>query len=166
VKAMITERRIAVIISSAEEVFIYWLISAKVDPAAVILMMEIATAAPSNSKTIDTVVEVGRAKVLKKSSRMISVIMTARNMIMISLKKNWSGWNIPFLATSIIPLEKVAPNTMPTAAIIMIITKGATLEPMAEFRKLTASLLTPTTRSDTANTMRIMTISRKNVSIN
>jgi hypothetical protein len=156
----------AVIISSAEEVLIYWLRSATFEPDAEILIMETATAAPSSSKTMDTVVEVGSAKVLKKSSRMISVIMTARNMIMISPKKNWSGWNIPFLATSIIPLEKVAPKTMPTVAISMIMIKGAALEPMAELRKFTASLLTPTTRSETANTIRMITISRKKVSIN
>ena len=34
-----------------------------------------------NSKTIETVVEVGRPKVLKRSRRIISVSITARNMV-------------------------------------------------------------------------------------
>jgi hypothetical protein len=72
------------------------------------------------------------------------VTITARNMNMISEKKNIWGWKIPFLATSIIPLEKVAPNKTPTAATIIIILKGAAFDPIAEFKKFTASLLTPT----------------------
>jgi hypothetical protein len=79
-------------------------------------------------------------------------------MIMISLKKNISGWNMPFLATSIIPLENVVPIRIPSAAMIMITLKGAAFEPIDELIKLTASLLTPTTRSDIAKTMRMATI--------
>ena len=45
-----------------------------------------ATEAPSNSKTIDTVVEVGRPMVLKKSNNSMSVIITAMKMNIISLK--------------------------------------------------------------------------------
>jgi len=55
-----------------------------------------------------------------------------------------------FLATSIIPVENVAPTTIPSAAINIITFNGATFEPMAEFRKLTASLLTPTIKSEIA----------------
>jgi hypothetical protein len=84
--------------------------------------------------------------------------MTARNMIMISLKKNWSGWKIPFLATSIIPLENVAPNSIPKAAINMINLKDAAFEPIDEFKKFTASLLTPTTKSETARIIKMTTI--------
>jgi hypothetical protein len=52
--------------------------------------METAMAAPNSSKTMDTVVEVGRPKVLKRSSSRISVIMTARNMVISSsITKNW-----------------------------------------------------------------------------
>ena len=68
--------------------------------------------------------------------------------------KNW-GLKIPFRATSIIPLEKVTPASMPRLAMIMITRREATREPIEEFRKLTASLLTPTTRSEMASPMRI-----------
>jgi len=47
--------------------------------------------APNNSKTIETVVEVGIPRVLKVSGIITSVIITARNMIVISEKKNISG---------------------------------------------------------------------------
>jgi hypothetical protein len=40
----------------------------------------------------------------------------------------------------------------------MMILKGATFEPRAELRKFTASLLTPTTRSDMAKTKRTATM--------
>ena len=71
-------------------------------------------------------------------------------MIMISEKKNISGLKIPFLATSIIPLEKTDPTATPKlASIIMFLTEIA-LDPNAEFKKFTASLLTPTTKSPIA----------------
>ena len=71
-------------------------------------------------------------------------------MIMISEKKNISGLKIPFLATSIIPLEKTAPTATPKLArIIMFLTEIA-FDPRAEFKKFTASLLTPTTKSPIA----------------
>ncbi len=44
------------------------------------------TAAPNNSKTMETVVEVGSPIVLKKSNNSISVIITAIKMKMISSK--------------------------------------------------------------------------------
>ena len=52
------------------------------------------------------------------------------------------------------PLEKVTPARMPRLATIMIVRRGATREPTEEFRKLTASLLTPTMRSMIANRKR------------
>ena len=45
-----------------------------------ILIKAIATAAPNNSKTIETVVDVGIANVLKTSKSSISVIITAIKM--------------------------------------------------------------------------------------
>lgn len=54
---------------------------------------------------------------------------------------------MPFLATSIMPLENVAPNKIPKLATIRMVRKEATLDPIAELRKLTASLLTPTIKS-------------------
>ena len=55
------------------------------------------------------------------------------------------------------PLENVAPTSIPIEAMTIITLNGATFEPMAELRKFTASLLTPTTRSDAANKNRITT---------
>ena len=54
---------------------------------------------------------------------------------MISEKINISGLKIPFLATSIIPLEDIAPKATPKLAIIINVLKETTLEPIAEFRK-------------------------------
>jgi len=68
-------------------------------------------------------------------------------MIIISLKKKASGLNIPFLAISIIPLEEIAPIATPRLARIIMFLKEITLDPIAEFKKLTASLLTPTIKS-------------------
>jgi hypothetical protein len=45
------------------------------------------------------------------------------------------------------PLEKIAPIATPTLATIIMVLKEIAFEPMAEFKKLTASLLIPTTRS-------------------
>ena len=111
------------------------------------------TAAPNNSKTIDTVVEVGRPHELNKSNIRISVIITDKKIIIISLKKKASGLKIPFLAISIIPLEDKAPTATPRLASIIIFLNEITLDPIAEFRKFTASLLTPTIKSLTARKM-------------
>ena len=92
----------------------------------------------------NTVVEVGRPKELNMSSSRTSVTMTAKKMTMISLKVNICGLKTPLRAISIMPLEKVAPMRTPRLATIMIVLKEAMREPMAEFRKFTASLLTPT----------------------
>ena len=115
--------------------------------------MDITTAAPNNSKTIDTVVEVGRPHELNKSNIRISVIITDKKIIIISLKKKASGLKIPFLAISIIPLEDKAPIATPRLASIIIFLNEITLDPIAEFRKFTASLLTPTIKSLTARKM-------------
>ncbi len=108
------------------------------------------TAAPSNSNTIDTVVDVGIPSVLKKSNSRISVIITAIKIKMISSKLKAEGLKIPFLATSIIPLENSAPRAIPKLAKIMMFRNEMALEPIAELRKFTASLLTPTIRSPMA----------------
>ena len=117
-------------------------------------------AAPSSSNTRETVVEVGSPKVLKTSSRITSVSITARKRSIMSENLNIPGWKIPFRATSIIPLEVSTPTRMPIAATLIIVRREAALEPMAEFRKFTASLETPTTRSETASTARIKTIAK------
>ena len=88
----------------------------------------------------------------------MSVIMTERKMIIILSKVKNAGLNIPFLATSIMPLEKSDPANTPSEAITKIVRNEATLDPIAEFRKLTASLLTPTTRSTMANENRMKMI--------
>ena len=98
--------------------------------------------------------------VLKKSSSRISVIITAIKMMMISANMNSLGLKIPFLATSIIPLEDIAPKAIPILATIIIVLNEIALEPSAEFRKLTASLLTPTTKSVIARIASAMTIKR------
>ena len=115
--------------------------------------MDITTAAPNNSKTIDTVVEVGRPHEMNKSNIRISVIITDKKINIISLKKKASGLKIPFLAISIIPLEDNAPTATPRLASIIIFLNDITLDPIAEFRKFTASLLTPTIKSLTARKM-------------
>ena len=62
-----------------------------------------------------------------------------------------------FRATSIIPLENMTPVIMPRLATVKMTKRGATCDPMAEFRKFTASLVTPTIRSKTANTIKMTT---------
>ena len=90
----------------------------------------------------------------------MSVIITAMNMIMISLNINSPGFIIPFLATSIMPLELRAPIPTPRLATIIIVLKDTALDPMAEFKKLTASLLTPTIKSAMAKKANAININR------
>ena len=52
----------------------------------IVLMMASAKVPPSNSNTIETVVEVGRPMVLKTSSSTTSVSMTASDIHMISFR--------------------------------------------------------------------------------
>ena len=61
---------------------------------------------------------------------------------------------------SIIPLDKAAPTKTPTAAIRIITLNDAAFEPIAAFKKLTASLLTPTDKSTIAKTNRKTTKNR------
>jgi hypothetical protein len=110
--------------------------------------------APSKSNTIDTVVEVGNPMVLYRSSKIISEIITAKNIIRTSEKLNWAGKNKPLRAISIKPLEKVAPITMPMLATINMVRKEAIFEPTAELRKFTASLDTPIISREKASTNR------------
>ena len=91
VKATTTDSRIPDIIARAFPELIKSPISFVPSGNPISLMIEIPTAAPSNSNTIETVVEVERPNVLNISSRITSVIITARNMIMISEKKNIWG---------------------------------------------------------------------------
>ena len=82
------------------------------------------------------------------------MIITARKITINSSIVKREGVKMPFLATSIIPLEKTAPRKMPALDMIGTVRIEATFEPMAEFRKFTASLLTPTIRSTTARAKR------------
>jgi len=102
-------------------------------------------------------VDVGRARELKTSRSNTLASITATNIIVISGKVNSSGWKIPFLATSIIPVENKVPNINPILATNIITQRGATLEPIAELRKFTASLLTPTINPMTAKTSKTIT---------
>ena len=55
-----------------------------------ILISDTATAAPKSSNTMDTVVDVGKPCALKRSSRRMSVSMTAIKIVMSSgMVKNW-----------------------------------------------------------------------------
>ena len=82
----------------------------------------------------------------------MSDIITAKKIIITSLKLNMLGTKIPLLAISIIPLENIAPTSTPRLATIMVVLNETAFEPTAEFKKFTASLLTPTTKSITAKT--------------
>jgi len=66
---------------------------------------------------------------------------------------------------SIIPLLIAAPIKTPVDAIIRTFLKDAALDPIAEFRKLTASLLTPTDKSKIANMNKKIITQRKSISI-
>ena len=125
-----------------------------------ILIKDTTMAAPRRLNTIETVVDVGSPRVLKKSRSKISVIITAMKIIMISSKVNIAGTKIPLRATSIIPLEYTAPIKIPRLATIMIVLSEIAFEPMAEFKKLIASLLTPTTISATARIVRATSINK------
>ena len=58
------------------------------------------------------------------------------------------------------PPENVAPTNIPSPAIRRITLKEATFDPMAEFKKFTASLLTPTIKSETAKIKSTITITK------
>ena len=67
---------------------------------------------------------------------------------------------MPWRATSIIPALITAPINTPADAIISTVRNFATFAPMADCRKFTASLLTPTNKSNTASTSRNATITK------
>jgi hypothetical protein len=73
---------------------------------------------------------------------------------------NISGRKTPLRAISIIPLEKSVPSSTPNDATDKITHNGAALEPILEFRKLTASFATPTVKSRTARSSNTRTIMR------
>ena len=82
-----TDKSIPLIMVIALSELIYLPISASVSVSdSSILKIDITTEAPKSVKTIETVVEVGNPRVLKKSSSKISVMITAIKMIMISSK--------------------------------------------------------------------------------
>ena len=60
-------------VKKPEKKTVSFLLFSKISAAFEILTTETATAAPNNSNTIDTVVEVGNPKVLNKSSK-ISIV--------------------------------------------------------------------------------------------
>ncbi len=154
---MATERNIPDIIVKAFSVLMKSGIVNKLFPECIILIADAAIEAPSNSKTIETVVDVGNPSVLKRSSRITSVMTTERKMIITSEKTNMLGLKIPFRATSIMPIENVAPIRIPMLATVKISHFEAAFDPIAEFRKLTASLLTPTTKSEMARANKTIT---------
>ena len=114
---------------------------------------------------METVVEVGRPKTLNTLMRITSVIMTAQKIYITSRKVKSSGWNMPERAISIIPEEKVAPKSTPSDATIKITLSGAIRLPTAEFKKLTASLDTPTNRSIHASKSKKPTSTMKIISV-
>ena len=65
---------------------------------------------------------------------------------------------MPWRAMSIMPLLSTQPMSTPTEAISTSVRKVAARDPMAEFRKFTASLLTPTQRSKAARRNRKSTM--------
>ena len=110
-----------------------------------------AIALPNSSNTIETVVDVGSPRELNASSKTMSAIITAKKIIITSAKLNICGWKMPDRAISIMPEEKVAPSSTPNVATHIVVLKLAMRDPMAEFKKLTASLLTPTNKSKQAS---------------
>ena len=101
---------------------------------------------------------------LNASNKNISVSITARKMIRTSSSEKYSGLKIPSLAISIIPAEDNAPKKIPAEATHIIVLNEATLEPIAEFRKFTASFPTPTIRSAIAKQARTTILTIKNIS--
>ena len=63
------------------------------------------------------------------------------------------------------PLLIAAPTNTPMAATMMIRLNVDALDPTAEDRKLTASLLTPTAKSNIASKNRNITMPKNNISI-
>lgn len=150
-KEIITERNIPEIIKKALSVLIYSSTAFKSPCAPIVFIDAIANEAPKIENIIETVVEVGKPNVLNISKSRTSANITATNIAITSGYVNMCGLNKPFLATSIIPPESSTPISIPTLAKISIIWRGATFEPIAEFRKLTASFATPNIKSEIAS---------------
>ena len=72
---------------------------------------------------------------------------------------------MPWRAMSIIPLLIAAPINTPIEATITILLKEAALKPIAELRKFTASLLTPTDKSNMARRNKKTTTHKNTYSI-
>ena len=83
--AIATDRNIEIIIVNAFSVFRSSMMLVSIVPE-LILNIDIMNAAPNSSNTIETVVEVGRPRVLKRSSKNTSLITTAKKMHITSLK--------------------------------------------------------------------------------
>jgi hypothetical protein len=124
-----------------------------------------------SGKKLEDIIELARAILfpgyygkssvnLKTIKYQIGVTITAKNTIITSWKEKWDGNIIPCLVTSIIPDDMVAPRSTPNDATINTTLKVATLAPIADCKKFTASLLTPTKRSKTAKQSRKTTISK------
>lgn len=92
------------------------------------------------------VVDIGKPTVLKASKIMILVRETAIYRIRISCSLKPEGLTTSLLTRSIISTEKNTPVIKPAAAIAKITFLEETLEPMAGFKKLTASLDMPVTK--------------------
>ena len=163
-KATPTDTNIPVIMVTAFSELIYWPRLPNPSPLLTTLYSATATEAPSNSKTMETVVEVGSPNVLKKSSRTTSVNITAKKMTITSAKEKNCGLKIPLRATSIIPPANSAPTNTPKDATIIMVRRVPAFDPIAELRKFTASLATPTMRSIAASTNKIIT-KNKNILI-
>lgn len=87
-KAIHTDNNIPDIIANAFSELMYDIKVPIDSPDAIILKSDTATAAHNNSNTIETVVDVGSLNVLYTSSKMTSVIITAKKMTIISAKTN------------------------------------------------------------------------------
>ena len=87
VNEITTDNKIPEMICLAFSVLMYLTKSAAVSVSDIpILINAMTTAAPRRLNTIETVVDVGNPRVLKKSKRRMSPIITAMNMNMISSK--------------------------------------------------------------------------------
>lgn len=117
INAIATESSIPDIIAIAFDVFMKCerSVNARVSLLP-IAIRDTATAAPKSSNTRETVVEVGSPMVLKRYRSITSVSITVRNTIIISWNVNIAGLNTPLLATSIIPIEKIAHISIPIVA--------------------------------------------------
>lgn len=89
-KAMAMEMKMPPMMANAFPLLIY---SARLspDPEVHTVNSETATAAPNSSNTNDTVVEVGKPKVLNRSKSTTSVSITVKKSIMMVGKVNLAG---------------------------------------------------------------------------